>query len=530
MTTKAKMLRDMFDKEGIIRLAGAYDGISAKLVQKNHFDGIWASRAEISTSYGIPHSNILNMMQYLQVASVMNDAVSIPIIADCGNENLNNVKYMVKKYESAGIAAIAIDVGGNKSVGRELIPIEKFVDKICVAKSAQETKEFMVIATIDGMGQEDISRRASIYVEAGADIILIRSLSNISEEIVNFVSSWDFPSPLAIDSSPSMTLEEINQLGIKMLIYANHGLRASIKAINDILSDIRKERFDIINEKLVPMNYIFDLLKEEDFQNIEEESVRVIIPAAGAPHNQESMKTLLQDRPIAMLDIWGKSILQRNIAVLNKSKLYDIFIIKGYKGDSFNIDDVTYLNNPKYQSEHILSSIMQAEDKMNCKTIIIYSDILFENHLIERLKSIQSDFVIVVDNSFKNSLVRNKKLELIVTEEPIPLGNRILIDRLIKVKKIGDLSLEDINSSEFIGICMFSKTGIEIFKNEYHNALIEYNNRQFYQSKNIFQASLTDMLQHLISLGYKVEAMQVNSGWMEIHTFDNYKYACSIIR
>lgn len=529
----------MFNKEGIIRIAGAYDGISAKLVQTNHFDGIWASRSEISTSYGVPygvsHSNILNMTQYLQATSVMNDAVSIPVIADCGNVygNSNNVNYMVRKYEATGIAAVVMEFGNHYS---DRLPIEEFVDKILTAKNVQETKEFMVIATVDGLaarwGQEDTLRRAHVYVDAGADAILIRSKSNTSEEVVNFVSSWDFSAPLVIDPTPysTMTLEEINQLGIKMLIYANYGLRASIKAINEILSDIRKERFDIINDKIVSMNYIFDLLKEEDYPNIAEEFIKIIIPAAGAPRNQESLETLLQEIPIAMLDIWGKSILQRNIEVLNKSKLYDIFVIKGYNGDSFNVDGITYLNNPKYQSEHILSSIMQAEDKMNCKTIIIYSDILFENHLIERLKGLQSDFVIVVDNSFKNYGNKNKKLEMVVTEEVMSSGNRILIDRLFKVKKIGDTSLEEINCSEFIGMCMFSKKGIEVFKKEYHKALIEYNDRQFYQSKNIFQASLTDMLQHLISLGYKVEAMQVNSGWMEIHTFDNYKYACSIIR
>lgn len=544
LTTKAKMLREMFDKEGIIRIAGAHDGITAKLVETNHFDGVWASGLGISTSYAVP-SNILTMTQYLQAASVMNDAVSIPVIADCGNGygNSNNVIYMVKKYEAAGIAAVAMDdkkfTTLNKYSGRqELAPITEFMGKILAAKNAQETKEFMVIAVVNGLvagwGREETLRRTHSYVEAGADAILIQSKSNNPEEIVNFTRSWDFSVPLVIDPTlySMMTLEEINQLGIKMLIYENHGLRASIRAINDIFSDIRKERLDTINDRMVSMNYVSDLLKEEEnlYLKSEEESVKVIIPAAGRPRNQESLETLLQDRPIAMLDIWGKSILQRNIEVLNKSKLYDIFIIKGYNGDSFNVDGVTYLNNPKYQSEHILSSIMQAEDKMNCKTIIIYSDILFENHLIERLKYLQSDFIIVVDNSFKNSLVRNKKLELVVTEEPMPSGNRILIDRLAKVKKIGDISLEEINCSEFIGACMFSKKGIEIFKKEYHNALVEYNNRKFYQSKNIFQASLTDMLQHLISLGHKVEAMQVNSGWMEIHTFDNYKYACSIIR
>ncbi|KAF5437690.1 phosphoenolpyruvate phosphomutase, partial [Candidatus Methanophagaceae archaeon] len=191
---------------------------------------------------------------------------------------------------------------------------------------------------------------------------------------------------------------------------------------------------------------------------------------------------------------------------------------------------ITYFDNPKYQSEHILSSIMCAEEKMDCKTLIIYSDILFENWLVERLKSQNSDFVIVVDNTFKKTLMRNKKLDLVVTKEALSSGNRILTyDRFYEVEKIGEGIPEDTASAECVGIIMFSKKGVEILKEEYHNALKEYMNEHFYEAENILQASLEDMLQHLINIGYKVVALQVNSGWMEIHTFDNYKYACSIV-
>ena len=76
--TKAKKLRALFNKEGVIRIAESHDGITAKLVEFNGFDGVWASGFEVSTSYAVPDANnILTMTQYLQAASVMNDAVSI---------------------------------------------------------------------------------------------------------------------------------------------------------------------------------------------------------------------------------------------------------------------------------------------------------------------------------------------------------------------------------------------------------------------------------------------------------------------
>jgi len=262
-----------------------------------------------------------------------------------------------------------------------------------------------------------------------------------------------------------------------------------------------------------------------------EEPCKVIIPAAGAPHNQQSIEPLLQDRPLAMIDINGKPLLQRNVETLNKSQLYDISVIRGYNKEKFDVGGVTYVDNPKYNSEHVLSSIMCVESAISGKILVIYSDILFENSLIERLKSLESDFVIVVDNSLKKGAKRTKKLDLVVTNEELPSGDRLITyEHLYQVKALGSAIPEEEASAEFIGVAMFSEKGSSIFKEEYQKALVEYRDKPFYEVENIYQASLEDFLQHLITSGYRVEAMQVNSGWMEIHTFDNYKYACSIVR
>jgi len=550
---KAKKLRALFIESGVIRIVGAHNGLSSKLVELNGFDGVWASGFEVSASHAVPDANILTMSQYLEAASIMNDAVSIPVVADCdtGFGNSNNVIHMVKKYEAAGIAAVTIEDKRFPKVNsyipgrQELAPIAEFVGKILAAKNAQQTEDFMVIARIEaliaGWGQEEALRRAHDYTEAGADAILIHSKSSAPDEIVSFAKAWDFSVPLIIipTTYPMITLKEIEELGIKMVIYANQGLRAAIKATNEVLAEINKAgRIDTVNDKLAPMSEVFELQgitqmkdSEKIYLRSDEEPIKVIIPAAGAPHNQKSIEHLLQDRPLAMLDITGKALLQRNVETLNKSKLYDISVIIGYNKETFDVEGVAYFDNSKYHSEHILSSIMCAESAISGKTSIIYSDILIENSLIERLKLLESDFVVVVDNSFKRGAKRTKKLDLVITKEELPSGDRILTyERLYQVERIGSTIPEEAASAEFIGVAIFSEEGSKILKKEYHDALVAYKNRPFYESENIYQASLEDFLQHLIKLGYRVEAMQVNSGWMEIHTFDNYKYACSIVR
>jgi len=493
------------------------------------------------------------MSQYLEAASFMNDAVSIPVVADCdtGYGNSNNVMHMIGKYEAAGIAAVTLEDKKFPKVNsyipgrQELAPIAEFVGKILAAKNAQQTEDFMVIARVEaliaGWGQEEALRRAHTYSEAGADAIFIHSKSNTPDEIVNFVKAWDGSVPLIIcpTSYPMITLDEIERLDIKMVIYANHGLRASIKATNEVLSEIIREgRLDTLDDKIVSMNEVFELqgmtqMKEQEqiYLRSGEEPCKVIIPAAGAPHNQQSIEPLLQDRPLAMIDINGKPLLQRNVETLNKSQLYDISVIRGYNKEKFDVGGVTYVDNPKYNSEHVLSSIMCVESAISGKILVIYSDILFENSLIERLKSLESDFVIVVDNSLKKGAKRTKKLDLVVTNEELPSGDRLITyEHLYQVKALGSAIPEEEASAEFIGVAMFSEKGSSIFKEEYQKALVEYRDKPFYEVENIYQASLEDFLQHLITSGYRVEAMQVNSGWMEIHTFDNYKYACSIVR
>ena len=129
------------------------------------------------------------------------------------------------------------------------------------------SEDFMVIARVEaliaGWGQEEALRRAHAYVEAGADAILIHSKLSTPDEIVSFVKAWDFSAPLVIvpTAYPMIKLDEIERLGIKMVIYANHGLRAAIRAINEVYSEInRAGRLDTIKDRIVPMNEVFEYI------------------------------------------------------------------------------------------------------------------------------------------------------------------------------------------------------------------------------------------------------------------------------
>ncbi|HJO61926.1 MAG TPA: isocitrate lyase/phosphoenolpyruvate mutase family protein [Desulfobacterales bacterium] len=273
---RASMLRELFDKKELVVIVGAHNGMGAKLVERAGFDAVWSSGLEISASYGIPDASLISMYQFVEAARSMNEVINIPVVADCdtGYGNAINVMYMIKRYEEAGIAGVVLEekkFPKDNSLlddGRqELLRVEEFEGKIESAKAAQKNPDFMVIARVEaliaGYGQEEAQMRAHRYADAGADAIFIHSKSKNPQEIIEFVNHWDIDVPLVLTPTiySSLREQEIKELNkVKMVIYANHGMRAAIKAMETVFAKIKKDGgiYDI-EEFLVPVKHVFDL-------------------------------------------------------------------------------------------------------------------------------------------------------------------------------------------------------------------------------------------------------------------------------
>ena len=539
MYTKAQKLKELFKKDGLIRLVGAHNGLTARLVEKNGFEGVWASGLEISASHAVPDANILTMSDFLQAAIDMNEDIFIPVVADCdtGFGNVNNVIQMVKRYEAAGIAAVCIEdklfpkVNSYIPGRQELTSIPEFVGKIRAGKNAQRTKDFMLFARVEaliaGWGQEEALKRAKAYADAGADAVLIHSKQKTSDEIIEFIKAWNNYKPLIIipTSYPSLTESQMRELGVKMTIYANQGLRAAIKNINEVLSYINKNGIQDIDSKIATMAEVFELqgmikMKEDEkkYLKTEKGDVRVIIPAAGDVSGEISFKerNLLQDIPVAMLDISGRSILQRAVENLNNIGLQNIAVVAGYQGDKIFSEGIEKIENLNYQNSGVMGSIMTAENYLGERNLIIYSDILFDKDIVEKLLKSNGDIVLAIDNSYQQNKFPKKNLDLIVAKYPPIREERFMnVRQSNQVLKIGkNISRSEANY-EFAGMALLSKKGAEILKSEYE--------------KLKQGCGFIDMLQRIIDLGYKVEAVEINGGWTEIKNFEDYKRACRLL-
>ena len=268
-------IKNILNSKSIVRVAGAFDAMSAKLVEITGFDAVWAGSFAISATHASPDASILTMTEFLRVSANMVESCTIPIIADCdtGFGGPSNVEHMVKKYEKAGVSAVSIEdkifpkQNSLLDEGKQDLLSEKdFVAKLIAAKEAKKSEDFMIIARIEALiaqqGLEEALRRANAYENAGADAILIHSKMKTPDEIFQFCDLYKGKLPLIVipTSYPDVTLNELKTHKIKMVIYANQTLRSAHQAMKDLLTQIlNQDNLANISKKISSMEDIFKL-------------------------------------------------------------------------------------------------------------------------------------------------------------------------------------------------------------------------------------------------------------------------------
>jgi phosphoenolpyruvate phosphomutase len=277
--TKAQHLRRFLADRPLIAGVGARDALDAILIQNAGFEFVWASSFCVSAAHCVPDASILSMTQFLETARSMNEVVDIPIVydADTGYGGEANVAYTIKRLEEAGFAAVCIE---DKVFPKQssllpggfhpLLPVQEFAGKIRVARDAQKGDMVLIARTealIAGLGQEEALHRAAAYEEAGADLILLHSKSRTPDEIIQCVKAWNGKAPIVLvpTNYPELTEPRMEEIGkIKMVIYGNQTVRAAVKAVEDVLRQIRAARgAHTVEDQMVSVGRLFALQGEK---------------------------------------------------------------------------------------------------------------------------------------------------------------------------------------------------------------------------------------------------------------------------
>ena len=258
-------LRRLIDNKPIVRMMEAHSGLSGLVVEntvvdhegrKLEFDGMWSSSLTDSTSRGKPDIEAVDISSRLQMINEIFEVTTKPLIfdGDTGGKP-EHFAFTVRSLERLGVSAVIIEdkegLKRNSLFGNDVTQTQSLIEDFCgrlrVGKESQITDDFMVIARIESLildqGIEDAVERAEAYIDAGADGVMIHSRQKSPDEVFEFcarAAKFDKQVPIvAVPTSYNqVSEEELADAGVRVVIYANHMLRAAYPQMRKVAESV----------------------------------------------------------------------------------------------------------------------------------------------------------------------------------------------------------------------------------------------------------------------------------------------------
>jgi 2-methylisocitrate lyase-like PEP mutase family enzyme len=249
------VLRALLERGEPVLAPGAYDGLSARLVERAGFPAVYMTGFGASASLlGRPDVGLLSFAEMAGHARRLVQAVGVPVIADAddGYGNPLNVMRTVQEYEAAGVAALHIeDQVAPKRCGhmdgKDVIDASEMVEKVRAAVEARRSPDLVLIARTDARALEGLDaalERARRYREAGADMLFVEAPE--SEAEVAAVAEAFPDTPLLFNwvdggRTPPLALDRIRELGFALVIFPLSALLVTSAAVGAALGRLRED-------------------------------------------------------------------------------------------------------------------------------------------------------------------------------------------------------------------------------------------------------------------------------------------------
>ncbi len=244
--------------------------------------------------------------------------------------------------------------------------------------------------------------------------------------------------------------------------------------------------------------------------------MKVIILAAGMG---KRLGKYTKNLPKGMLNLYGKSIIERQVDTYRRCGMEKIIIVTGYKAEKIDLPDIIYYHNNLFDQTNMVESLMCARNELEGDVIVSYADILFEDRILAEVIGFDGDIGVTVDLDWK-PYWQARHGDIGIDTESLSIDMNGNIDNL----GIANPSMEDIDG-RYVGLLKFSAKGMEIFKDVYDRA--SGNNsgsgKPYRTSRSFENAQMTDMLQEIIDSGYSVKPINIKNGWLEFDTTDDYE-------
>jgi 2-methylisocitrate lyase-like PEP mutase family enzyme len=252
--SKASELRELLRQDAIVTAPGAYDCITARMIEQAGFSAVYMTGAGTAAALGYPDYGLVTMSEMVENAGRIAAAVKIPVIADAdtGYGSELNVVRTVREYEQRGVAGIHIeDQGFPKKCGhlenKAIVPLEDYLAKIRAAASAKRDREFLIIARTDAravLGFEEAIRRANASLDAGADMVFVEAPESLEEvaAVPRLVHGPCLLNMVWRGKTPEVALDDAQAMGYKLAILPVLLFNAVVGVCDQMLAELKQKR------------------------------------------------------------------------------------------------------------------------------------------------------------------------------------------------------------------------------------------------------------------------------------------------
>ena len=235
------------------------------------------------------------------------------------------------------------------------------------------------------------------------------------------------------------------------------------------------------------------------------------------------LRTLTNDKPKCMLKLFNETLIERQIKIFHSCNINDITIVTGYMSEVIDIPDVNYVKNKNYETTNINESLFCALEPSSSPILVTYSDIVFEQKIIQQMLEIRDGIRLAVNMNWKKCY-QNR------TTHPLSEAENVLVEngKILQIRKNISESLQNQQIGEFLGIMMLSSDHVKILLERY-SYLKKNHIGTFHNSSSLSNAYITDMLQEIINCGINVNPVFTEGRWFEIDTQEDFKNAEKLI-
>jgi len=251
--TQRQQLRRLVARDGYTIVPGAFDTLTARLVQLAGFEAVYLTGGGYSRANGYPDMGLLTLTEVVRWVGLTVEAVDIPVIgdADTGYGNAVNVVRTVREFEKAGAAGFHLEdqLAPKKCghyEGKAVVPVEEMIGKIKAALDTRQDPNMVIIARSDARAVEGLDsaiERVNRYLEAGADMGFVEAPQS-ADELAIVARQVRGPAVANIfegGKTPALPAAQLQAMGFRLGLYPSQIHRATLFAAKEVLTVLRTD-------------------------------------------------------------------------------------------------------------------------------------------------------------------------------------------------------------------------------------------------------------------------------------------------